>query len=270
MDNGNNALDLTRTSNVGSTPDQLKQEVITSFVEGGAAANEPFFNEDFHSQNLLTGLDTAKFTENERNIIARELARMGADVGFELTGYLLEQRAGRLAENVKGDGERALKKQKMWERFLALMAYYDAMYNEALQMLDTMLGYVDDRIAEIDTEIDAYKKDTIEHNFNGSSDADEHIRQLKAEKEELKRIKAEELEAHKEQLEADAVLPDLDHLTDIGEHIAETVTSSSSSARNTPSRARMAALMARYRGAADTSDNHDETETPQGPSLYSG
>ena len=259
MDNGNNAL-----NRVVSTDSDKTREKLTH----GFAANDP--KNDFRSKNPFVGLDTATFSEQERNMVAVELARMGANIGFELTGYIVEHRAGRLAENVKGDVERALKKKTMWDRFLALMAYYDAMYNEALKMLDAMFEYVDDRIAEIDAEIEAYKNDTIEHNFNSSSEADEHVRQLEVEKAELKRIKAEELEAHKEQLVADAILPNLDHLMDISEQITQATTSHTSTSNNSAtSKSRMAQLMARYKSTPAKSSGHsdDETEKPQLPAL---
>jgi hypothetical protein len=276
MNDGNTALDTTRTDSERDVPDALMMGFSSSRADVGVATNDKRFDigllslplvqaaaeadefeADFMSLALFIGLDSGKFTEGERNRIIIELERAGAETGLQLQVLIPQDRPGRIAGSLKGDEKKRRAKQDIMDRFLEAMERYDAQYRKAMDMLLAMIGAIDDRIAALDAAIAAHKNASIENDFNSSSEADEHLRQLEAERAELERIKEEELEEARRALTSENRVPSFDELGALYESVTDTM-SRYIGPDHTPSRSSTGRR-------SSTDEDEDETESPLPP-----
>ncbi|MCB1651307.1 MAG: hypothetical protein KDI46_04565 [Alphaproteobacteria bacterium] len=225
---------------------------------------------DLFSRPVHVGLDSR--SENDRNRIVIELERMGMRRRSGLRPQVLipERRNGSLAllGDLDGDREAEEERRAVLERFLAAMAYYDALYYQTLTLVQNAMDQTDQAIEVLDQQIEIIEADQnpaekLMGNFNPDSPA----QKLKDRRSRLKNFRDKTLRAHQETLQSKENLPSEEQLNkiqiQINKETAELDISALASAN--PKAAKTKGKSGKSK--AGKTDDEDEKEKPPMPDL---
>ncbi|MBX2833965.1 MAG: hypothetical protein KTR28_03235 [Micavibrio sp.] len=168
------------------------------------------------SKDVFTGLDTAKFSESERNLILLHLETIGKKVGLHRRIILTANRKGRIA--MKGDLDHDHfdddENERFWFALLLRVLDYDQLYYDTLRLINRVQEQIKERLDLLEDEIERREPGTIEEIFCDVSDKERDVDILRDEEKYLKN-QQQKLQQQEEQLLSEKELPEENDIIDI-------------------------------------------------------